>query len=145
MKRANCLTKLNSLLERHSLLIYSFNNDITSLAMPTTHNQLQKYLSKETVEQLAKILNFEHVYGNIDLMKDKNGRYYIDGVYFGLPLKSLNLTGFVCDGILNNNETHYQAHLTSWKETVEQVQEQYGKMNASHVIMPCKKILLNPN
>ena len=104
MKRANCLAKLNSLLERHSLLIYSFNNDITSLAMPTTRNQLEKYLSDETIEQLALILDFEYVYGNIDLMKDKNGCYYIDGVYFGLPLKSLNLTGFVCDGILNNNE-----------------------------------------
>jgi len=144
MKRATCLGKINSLLERHSLLIYAFNDHLTSIPLPTTRNELAKFITDETIKNLGQLLDFEHIYGNLDIMMGQNGEHYIDGVYFGLPLKSLNLTGVVCDGILNDNQPNYQDHFASWIKSIEQVETQYGKVNASHVTMPCNKFLLNP-
>ena len=77
-------------------------NPSKSIGLPTSRTELSKYLSDEVIDLFAEILDFDQVYGNLDLMKCKSGDYYIDSVYFGLPLKSLNLTGFVCDGIIND-------------------------------------------
>ena len=103
MKAASCTQRINNLLRSHSLLIYRFNPETVSLKMPSSENEMAKYLSQDQTERLRTVLNFDRVHGSLDLMKisDDSG-YLVDAVNFGLPLKSLHLTGAVCDSILSD-------------------------------------------
>ena len=95
------LNQIRPLIEVLGKLLRRFSTP-KSIGLPTSKAELSKYLSDEVIGLFSEVLDFDQVYGNLDLMKCKNGDYYIDSVYFGLPLKSLNLTGFVCDGIIND-------------------------------------------